>query len=58
MGHLAVMQVQKVWRAVVRLQHSQILGSEMSVACFAWQDGKEKTEVGVVAIQQIQLSQI
>src|SRR5579884_1246567 len=52
------MQVQKVWRTVVCFEHSKVLSAEMRVAFFTRQDGKEKGEVGVIGIQQIQLAEI
>jgi len=50
MGNFTVMQVQKVWRAVVGFGRSQILRTEMRVRLFAGQDRKEKRQVGVVRV--------
>ena len=58
MGNFTVMQVQKVWRAVVGFERSQILRTEMRVRLFAGQDRKEKRQVGVVRVQQIQLADV
>ena len=58
MGDLAVMQVQEVRRAVVRFERSKVLRAEMRVRLLARQDRKQKREVGVVRIQQIQLAEI
>ena len=58
MGDLAVMQVQEVRRAVVRFERSKVLRAEMRVRLLARQDRKQKREVGVVRIQQIQLAKI
>jgi len=50
----AVMQVQKVWRAVVGFERGQILRTEMIVRLFAGKDRKQKRQVGVICVQQIQ----
>jgi hypothetical protein len=42
MGNFTVMQVQKVWRAVVGFERSKVLRTEMRVRLFAGQDRKEK----------------
>ena len=57
-GHLAVMQVQEVGRAVVGLKHSQVLRAEMRIRLLAGQDRKQKREVGIVRIQQVQPAKI
>src|SRR6266849_5349375 len=57
-GNLAVMQVQEIGRAVVRFEDSQVLGAEMGVRLVAGKDRKEKRQVGVVRVQQIQLAQV
>jgi len=41
-GNLAVMQVQKIRRAVVGLEDSQVLRAEMRVRLFARKDRKEE----------------
>ena len=56
--HLAVMQVQKVRRAVVGFEHRKVLRAKMRVRLLARQDRKQKREVGVVRVQQIQLAEI
>ena len=58
MGDLAVMQVQKVRCAVVGFEHGQIFGAEMGVRLLARKDRKEKRQVGVVRVQQIQPAQV
>src|SRR6266498_4615512 len=52
------MQVEIVWRAVVGFEHSQVLGAEMCVRLLAGKDRKEKSNVGVVRVQQIQLAKV
>ena len=58
MGDLSVMQVQKIRGAVVGFEYGQVFGSEMGVRLLARKDGKEKRQVGVVCVQQIQLAQV
>ncbi len=57
-GDLAVMQVQKVGCAVVGFEHGQVLGAEMRVRLLAGKDRKQKRQVGVVRVQQIQLAKV
>src|SRR5207245_8132627 len=52
------MQVQKVWRAVVGFERSQILRTEMLVRLFAGKDRKQKRQVGVICVQQIQSAEV
>jgi hypothetical protein len=52
------MQVEKVERAVVGFEHSQVLRAEMLVRLLAGEDRKQKRQVGVVRIQQIQLAEV
>src|ERR1700722_10992579 len=52
------MQVQEVRRAIVCLQHCKVLRAKMRVPPLAWQDRKEKAEICVVGVQQIQLAEI
>src|SRR5258705_13302727 len=58
MGDLAVMQVQKVWRAVVGFERSQVLGTEMGVCLLAWKDREQKRQIGVVRVEQIELAEV
>ena len=57
-GDLAVMQVQKVRRAVVGFEHGQVLRAEMGVRLLARKDREQKRQVGVVRVQQIQLAEV
>src|SRR5208337_2041864 len=57
-GDLAVMQVQKVWGAVVGFEHGQVLCAEMLVRLFPGKDRKEERQVGVIRVQQIQLPEV
>ena len=57
-GNFAVMQVQKVRRAVVGFKHGQVLRAEMRVRLLAGKDRKQKRQVGVVRVQQIQLAEV
>ena len=52
------MQVEEVGRAVVGFEHSQVLRAEMRVRLLARKDRKEKRQVGVVRVQQIQLAEV
>ena len=58
MGHLAVVQVQEVRRVVVGLENRQILGVEVLIPSLAGQDGEEERQVGVVAVEQVQLAEV
>src|SRR5271166_5024177 len=57
-GNVAGMQVEIVWRAVVSFEHGQILGAEMRVRLFTGKDRKQKRQVGVIRVQQIQLAKV
>jgi len=57
-GNVAGMQVEEVGRAVVGFEHSQVLRAEMRVRLLARKDRKEKRQVGVVRIEEIQLAQV
>src|SRR5579863_8631088 len=57
-GDLAVMEVEKVGCAVVGFECSQVLGTEMRIGLFAWKDRKQKRQIGVVRVQQIQLAKV
>ena len=56
--NVAGMQVEEVGRAVVGFEHSQVLRAEMRVRLLARKDRKEKRQVGVVRVQQIQLAEV
>ena len=58
MGNLAVMQVKKVGRAVVGFKRGQVLRTEMRIRLLAGQDRKQKGQVGIVCVQQIQLAEV
>ena len=58
MGNVAGMEVEIVGRAVVGFEHSQILGAEMRVRLLAGKDRKQKRQVGVIRVQQIQLAEV
>ena len=58
MRDLAVMQVQKIWRGIVRLQHRQVLRAKVRVGLLSGQNREQKTQVGVVAVQQIQPAEV
>src|SRR5713226_4452477 len=57
-GNVAGMEVEIVGRAVVGLEHSQILGAEMRVCLLAGKDRKQKRQIGVIRVQQIQLAKV
>src|ERR1019366_2835815 len=54
----AGMQVEEVGCAVVGFEHRQVLRAEMRVRLLARKDRKEKRQVGVVRVQQIQLAEV
>ena len=58
MGNFTVMQVEKVGCAVVGFEHGQVFGAEIGVRLFAGKDRKQKGQVGVVCVQQIQLAEV
>src|SRR5271166_3995444 len=58
MSNVAGMQVEEVGRAVVGFDDCQVLRAEMRVRLFAGKDRKQKREVGVVRVQQIQLPEV
>src|ERR1700722_905075 len=57
-GNIAGMQVEIVGRAVVGFEHSQVLRAEMRVPLLAGKDRKQKRQIGVIRIQQIQLAEV
>jgi len=56
--HIAVMKIQEVRGVVVGLQNGKIFLSEMGIARLATVKGKEKREVRVIRIEQIQRAQV
>src|ERR1700722_12811187 len=57
-GNVAGVQVEIVGSTVVGFEHSQALGAEMCVRLLAGKDGKQKRQVGVICVQQIQLAEV
>src|ERR1700733_6865795 len=57
-GNIAGMQVEIVWRTVVGFEHTQVLRAEMRVRLLAGKDRKQKRQIGVVRVQQIQLAKV
>src|SRR5579863_3605918 len=58
MGNVAGMEVEIVGRAVVGFEHSQILRAEMRVCLLAGKDRKQKRQIGVIRVQQIQFAEV
>src|SRR6266566_7008272 len=58
MSNIAGVQVEEVGRAVVGFDDCQVLRAEMWVGLFARQDRKQKRQVGVIRVQQIQLAEV
>src|SRR5208337_1262711 len=58
MRNVASMQVEEVWRAVVGFDDCQVLRAEMRVCLFAGKDRKQKRQVGVVRVQEIQPAEV
>src|SRR6202795_1923598 len=58
MGNVAGVQVEEVGRAVVGFDDCQVLRAEMRVRLFAGKDRKQKRQVGVIRVQQIQLAEV
>src|SRR5271166_4850845 len=57
-GNIAGVQVEEVGRAVVGFEHSQVLRAEMHVRLLAGKDRKQKRQIGVIRVQQIQLAKV
>src|ERR1700728_541349 len=57
-GNVAGVQVEIVGRTVVGFEHSQALGAEICVRLLAGKDRKQKRQVGVICVQQIQLAEV
>ena len=57
-GHIAVMKIQEVRRVMVGFENGEIFLPEMRVARLAAVQGKEKREIGIVGVEQIQGTQI
>src|ERR1700680_2713174 len=58
MSNIAGVQVEEVGRAVVGFDDCQVLRAEMRVRLFAREDRKQKGQVGVIRVQQIQLAKV
>ena len=58
MSYFAVVQVEEIRRTVVRFERSEVFRAEMRVRLLARQDRKEKAQIGVVRIQQVQPAEI
>src|ERR1700722_18520414 len=58
MGNVAGMQVEKIWRAVVGFDDCQVLRAEIRVRLFTGKDRKQKRQIGVIRVQQIQLAEV
>ena len=58
MGGIAVMQIQKVRRAVTGFEHGEIFLAEMRVSRFPGMQGKEKRKVGVVRVEEIEIAKV
>src|SRR5438309_11871123 len=52
------MQVEKVGRAVVGFEYGEVLRTEMRIRLLAGEDRKQKGQVGIVCVQQIQLAEV
>src|SRR5579863_9860518 len=57
-GNVAGVQVEIVGRAVVGFEHSQVLRAEMRVRLLARKDRKQKRQIGVIRVQQIQFAKV
>lgn len=51
-------KIEKVWCSVVRFEHGEIFGVQMRIVFLASEDRKEKPQVRVVRVQQIELSEV
>src|SRR5271169_7006210 len=58
MTNVAGVQVEEVGRAVVGFDDCQALRAEMRVRLFTGKDRKQKRQVGVIRVQQIQLAEV
>ena len=56
--HIAVMQVQKVWRVMIGFKDREVFLAEMPVARLTSVERKEKREIRVVGIEQIQITEV
>src|SRR5208282_1541564 len=54
----AIVKVEVIRSVIGRFEHGQVLGTEMRVCLLARKDRKEKRQVGVVRVQQIQLPEV
>src|SRR6202165_6095456 len=58
MGSGGGVHVEEVGRPVARYEDCQVLRAEMRVRLFAGKDRKQKRQVGVVRVQEIQLAEV
>src|SRR5580704_10287854 len=58
MGNVAGVQVEEVGGAVVGFDDCQVLRAEMRVRLFTGKDRKQKRQIGVIRIQQIQFAEV
>ena len=58
MGNVAGVEVEKVGRAVVGFDDCQVLCAEMRVRLFTGKDRKQKRQIGVIRVQQIEPAEV
>src|SRR6202050_431548 len=58
MTNVAGVQVEEVGRAVVGFDDCQALRAEMRVRLFTGKDRKQKRQIGVIRIEQVQLAEV
>src|SRR5208337_3391452 len=58
MTNVAGVQVEEIGSAVVGFDDCQALRAEMRVRLFTGKDRKQKRQIGVVCVQQIQLAEV
>src|SRR5580693_6077478 len=58
MSNIEGVQVEEVGRAVVGFDDCQVLRTEMRVRLLAGKDRKQKRQIGVIRVQQIQLAKV
>src|SRR6185437_1908240 len=57
-GHIVVMEVQKVWGVMVGLQNLEVFLPELLVTRLATMEGEQKRKIGVIGVQQIQVAKV
>src|SRR5438132_12067832 len=58
MSDIPIVQIEKIWRRMIRFKNGEVFRIQMFISRFAGQDGEQERQVRIVRIQQIQSAEI